>query len=141
MINKKKTRGLAAQSILEYAVMVAIAIAALVAMQIYVKRGIEGGLKESADSLGEQYQPGFMDTRMTTQVTSTQTVDSNMVQLADNAGTLLFTGMPIAVDASGNPTVFQPTVAMTAINSVITMDDVVSRQGTEAIGNFEDDLF
>jgi predicted hydrocarbon binding protein len=46
-----------AQSILEYAVLTACFIAALVGMQIYLKRGIEGRLKATADDLGRQYAP------------------------------------------------------------------------------------
>jgi uncharacterized protein (UPF0333 family) len=49
------------QSALEYAVLLAVIVAALVAMQVYVKRAGEGRLKESADDLGSQYEPGKTD--------------------------------------------------------------------------------
>lgn len=57
------------QSILEYAVMLACVIAALVGMQIYVKRGISGGLRNSADMIGKQYDPAFISSSITTTVT------------------------------------------------------------------------
>lgn len=44
-----------AQSTLEYAVIIAVVIAALLAIQIYMKRGVEGKLRESTDSIGEQF--------------------------------------------------------------------------------------
>lgn len=44
-----------AQSMIEYSMMVACLVAALVAMQIYVKRGIQGRIKNAADEIGEQY--------------------------------------------------------------------------------------
>lgn len=47
------------QSMLEYAVILSCVIAALVGMQIYVKRGISGGLRNSADMIGKQYEPGI----------------------------------------------------------------------------------
>jgi len=40
-----------AQSILEYAILIAIVIAAVVVMQVYMKRGISGRLKESSDKI------------------------------------------------------------------------------------------
>jgi len=49
-----------AQSTLEYVVMIAVIAAALFAMQIYIKRGMQGKMRESADSIGQGflYSPG-----------------------------------------------------------------------------------
>jgi Flp pilus assembly pilin Flp len=52
LLNKK------AQSTLEYAVVLAVVAGALLAMQIYVKRGIQGRLRSSTDTVGEQYSAG-----------------------------------------------------------------------------------
>lgn len=41
-----------AQNITEYAVLLAIIASAIVAMQVYVKRGVQGRIKELADQLG-----------------------------------------------------------------------------------------
>ncbi|MCP4652937.1 MAG: hypothetical protein GY858_06085 [Candidatus Omnitrophica bacterium] len=46
------------QSILEYAVLLAVIIAALAVMQTYIKRAYQGRLKREADNLGQQYSPG-----------------------------------------------------------------------------------
>lgn len=46
-----------AQSTLEYAVVITAIVAALVTMQIYIKRGLQGRMRQSADSIGEQYAP------------------------------------------------------------------------------------
>ena len=51
------TRRERGQSMLEYAICLAVVVAALLAMQIYVKRGISGKLRAAADSTGEQYEP------------------------------------------------------------------------------------
>lgn len=44
------------QSTLEYAIVIAVVIGALLAMQIYMKRGLEGKLSESTDQVGEQFE-------------------------------------------------------------------------------------
>ena len=45
------------QSTIEYAAVVAVTVAALLAMQVYIKRGMAGRLRASVDSLGEQNDP------------------------------------------------------------------------------------
>ena len=42
------------QSILEYAILIAVVVVALLIMQVFVKRGYEGGLKDSADKMGPE---------------------------------------------------------------------------------------
>lgn len=61
------------QSTLEYAVLIVVIIAALVAMQVYLKRGIQGRMRESADQIGEQFSPGYtVSNRVTTTVAQTR---------------------------------------------------------------------
>ena len=45
------------QSTLEYALIIAVVIAALLLMQYYVKRGFAGRMKQHSDEIGEQYDP------------------------------------------------------------------------------------
>ena len=58
----KKNKG---QTTLEYTVLFIIVVGVLIAMQQYMKRGIQGRWKESIDGMGEQYDPTAMtsDTR------------------------------------------------------------------------------
>ncbi len=46
------------QSIFEYAMILAIVVAGLMSMQIYMKRAVEGRLRASMDDVGELYSPG-----------------------------------------------------------------------------------
>ncbi len=46
------------QSTLEYAVLIIIVIGALLSVQVYIKRGIQGRLKSAADDIGSQYSDG-----------------------------------------------------------------------------------
>ncbi|MFH1077573.1 MAG: hypothetical protein V1753_12235 [Pseudomonadota bacterium] len=50
-----KTKG---QSTLEYVILIGFVVAALIAMGVYMKRGIQGKLRESSDQVGEQYSAG-----------------------------------------------------------------------------------
>lgn len=45
------------QNLLEYAILIGVIVAALLATQTYVKRGFSGKLRESADSMGKQFNP------------------------------------------------------------------------------------
>jgi hypothetical protein len=54
-LNKRKKKG---QSTLEYAVLIIIIIGALLSIQTYIKRGIQGRLKGAADDIGDQFSPG-----------------------------------------------------------------------------------
>lgn len=60
MLNKR------GQSTLEYAVLIVVIIAALIAMQVYLKRGIQGRMRESSDQIGEQFSPGITTSNITT---------------------------------------------------------------------------
>ena len=51
----KKIKG---QSTIEYAILIIIIIGALLTIQVYVKRSVQGRGKSSADDIGEQFKPG-----------------------------------------------------------------------------------
>lgn len=46
------------QSTLEYAVLIIIVIAALLSIQVYIKRGLQGKMKQTTDDIGDQYSVG-----------------------------------------------------------------------------------
>lgn len=43
------------QSTLEYALIITVVVGALVAINVYMKHGVQGKLKESADDIGQQF--------------------------------------------------------------------------------------
>ena len=51
-----KNRG---QSTLEYAILVVVVIVALIGIQAYLKRGISGRMRDSADQIGDQFSPEY----------------------------------------------------------------------------------
>jgi Flp pilus assembly pilin Flp len=68
------------QSTLEYAVLVVIIIGALLTIQVYIKRGVQGRLKQATDDIGDQYSDG--NTNSLKVVTRSSTTEE-----AFNAGT------------------------------------------------------
>jgi uncharacterized protein (UPF0333 family) len=63
------------QSTLEYAILILIVIVALLAMQTYLKRGVQGRMRESSDNIGEAYSPGYTTSSftLTTDASTTET--------------------------------------------------------------------
>ena len=66
----KFLRKMKGQSTLEYAVLIIIVIGALLSIQVYIKRGVQGRLKSATDDIGDQYSPGNTNLRKTVRVYS-----------------------------------------------------------------------
>lgn len=87
MAIKHKTYKQKAQSTLEYGAVVACIVAALIGMQIYIKRSIQGRLRDAADEIGEQY--------------SARTTRSSLTQTISNPTPVTITGTPEFIDVDG----------------------------------------
>lgn len=61
------------QSTLEYAVIIAVIVGALIAMQMYIKRGVQGRLRQASDDIGEQFSINASTVNITTTVTINST--------------------------------------------------------------------
>ena len=98
------------QSILEYAILMVIVIAALLSLQTYIKRGIQGRLKQATDDIGEQYgtnttfnkttrsysqttEKGDAGTTVTNTIASSTNVEKHVV--AGNASAEWYPGDPL----------------------------------------------
>ena len=66
----RKRRG---QTTLEYAILIGVIVAGLIAMQVYVKRGYMGKMRENADDMGKQFAPGVTTYTYTTNTSSLST--------------------------------------------------------------------
>jgi hypothetical protein len=83
-----------AQSTLEYAIIIAVVVAGMVAMQVYLRRGISGKMRTSADSIGDQFDPatstGSFSTNSTSSsnevVETTGVTGTNMTQTQTRTG-------------------------------------------------------
>ena len=74
MFIKLNKRG---QSTLEYGILIAVVVGALLAMSVYMKRGLQGRIRSSTDDIGEQYSPGYTTGTFTTTVNSNTTETFN----------------------------------------------------------------
>lgn len=111
------------QTLSEYAVLMAVVVAALLAMQIYMKRGFSGRLRAAADSVGEQYAPRRTTSGFTL-VMSSQT----------RAKTELLRNQLINPAANERGNVMATTLT-------ITQPDTTTRSGTETVQAFGPDVW
>jgi hypothetical protein len=102
-----------AQSTLEYTVVIVAVVAALLAMQIYLKRSMQGRLRQVADEAGQQYSPKATTSDITIQQESTVVTITNTTK------------------DSG----YYKTISTSNINQTDT------RQGTETVGSLESSLY
>ncbi|MFA5092494.1 MAG: hypothetical protein WC543_00920 [Candidatus Omnitrophota bacterium] len=68
-----------AQSTLEYVILIGFVVAALIAMGVYMKRGVQGKIRDSSDQIGEQYEAGKTTSKytITTDLDQTETVSGS----------------------------------------------------------------
>lgn len=103
MITSKK-----AQSILEFTILLVIVMAVFLAMQSYVKRGIQGRWKASLDDFGDQYDPRLMNSNVvykmvSNSATAIQTIketDGYWTKRIDNSQSISTTNGTTAVGSS-----------------------------------------
>lgn len=115
------------QSTIEFTVLVAVTVAALLAMQIYMKRGIQGRLRSAADSIGEPYDP--RNTNSTTTLTSNSL--SNTVTTLERDRQITVPG------AAGNTTVKADVI----VSTTSIQQEQTERRGNETVGALGEDLW
>ncbi len=71
------------QSVVEFTVLLVIVIGVFIAMQFYVKRGLQGRWKASLDDFGEQYDPRLTNSNVVTRVLSNS---NTQVQVIPDVG-------------------------------------------------------
>lgn len=67
---RARTRG---QTTLEVVILIGFVVAALIAIGVYMKRGIQGKLRDSTDQIGEQYSAGNTTSTYVTKTNLRQT--------------------------------------------------------------------
>jgi len=144
-LHEKKNK---AQSILEYATVIACAVAALLTMQVYIKRALQGKYKQNADSLGAQYAP-----RRTTGISLTTYNSDSVTQ------SVVFTELDLGYDVDGDGELEDDVTVTRSISGYGAYSDangdgivqpeeisggtLSTRSGSEKVGKIEadEDLF
>ena len=80
------------QSTLEYAVIIAVVAAALLLMQIYFKRAVQGKMRESTDDIGKQYDIVTTSGSVTKNTTGITIQRVGLAGTGETAGTTLGAG-------------------------------------------------
>lgn len=86
------TKNKCGQSILEYALLIAIVISGLLIMQSFVKRGLQGGLKESADKMGEQFSASGTTTHQQRTMANDRKITEEVATTTGGTGISNFVG-------------------------------------------------
>ncbi len=137
---KKKQKNLRrkAQSFMEYSLLIACFVAAILGLQIYLKRTMQGKFREAADGIGGQYAPQQATSEINT-VVNPVIIDSQPtpVWLKFPNGTVNASG----TDISGEYIVDNYGLPVFGIETKTTYSETVTKTGTEEMDRFEDDLF
>lgn len=126
-----------AQSITEYAVLMGVVVLAILFVQIYLKRSIQGKFKGTADDIGEQFTTGqtYSLQHIQQSVRRETTGVGTVAQLADtwSQSTITaagITGAPTALGFAGA----QPILPTIAGNEITKSDYVTATVGAGVLG-------
>lgn len=71
----RKSKLFRGQSTIEYTLLIVGVIGALLAMQAYFKRGVQGRLRENVENIGKQYDPDTADSNYQMSASSNSTTE------------------------------------------------------------------
>ena len=81
-----------AQSTLEYALLIGVVVGALLAMQTYLKRSIQGRIQVVSDQMGDQYDPAGTYRQDNMVVNTDLTVETTVSGIAPSTTTVVTGG-------------------------------------------------
>lgn len=138
------------QAVIEYAVLLTIVVAALVAMQIYIKRGMAGLLRGAADGMGGQFDPKNTTGTLTSTSTDNTTTTAQTLNEPDLTNLLKDTcraeGKPpqecdaICIDLNENGTCSDPRVFGEIVETILNAATTTTN-GTVTVGPLGTDLW
>ena len=88
------------QSTLEYAILIIIIIGALLTIQVYIKRGMQGRLRSSSDDIGDQFSLGNTNAVKRTAVHSKTTEEFGITKQGESKSTIVDPETTNTVDKS-----------------------------------------
>lgn len=103
-----------AQTFIEYSLIIVCVIGALITMQHYIKRALQGGWRNAADQIGDQYDPKHASGGITTKM------NKKIITEVESDQPVWINGRP------GFATITTETI----------MEDKTERSGTESMGPY-----
>lgn len=138
MFHKKKILKKKAQSFLEYSIIIACVAAAYLGLEIYVKRSLQGRLREASDQIGGQYAPKQTEAHSSTKIEPVAVdTDPSLLWLTYPPGTLDKDN----IDISGQFVKDEFGLPVFGIETTTTLSETVDRSGKEEMDAFEANLF
>lgn len=86
-----------AQSTLEYALIISVVVGALLAINVYMRKGIQGRLKQSSDQIGSQFDPDTFTEAWKTESSGTTTTGEIRDVITGSLTTTVSTGETVNV--------------------------------------------
>lgn len=138
MCNNKKILKKKAQSFLEYSVVIACVAAAYLGLQIYLKRSLQGRLREASDQIGGQYAPKQAEAHSRTEIAPLiVNTDPKLIWLKYPPGAVDGNGDSIA----GEYVKDEFDLPVFGIETTTELTENVDRSGNEEMDAFEAGLF
>lgn len=127
-----------AQSFLEYAIVISCMVAAILGLQIFLKRTMQGRFREAADQIGGQYAPQQSELTINTVV--------DPISISTNPAPVWLKYPPGTIDKYGNNIggdyiVDSYDLPVFGIDTSTTYSETVQKEGKEEMDRFETDLF
>ncbi len=121
---------------MEYAALVICLVAALLAMQVYLKRGMQGRLRQLGDELGQQYAP--RNTSGISTVSYNSTSNTTARTLSEHQLNLEHPGANIDLNGDGD----YDDEDVFATETLSVLDNSTTKQkGDETVGTMESSLY
>lgn len=121
---KKYSLNNRASSFAEQAILIIVVATALLAMHVYIRRGIQGKMRDTADNIADQYAP---NKTVSTIVSGLKSTVVTKIELVD----------AIIIDDDGQ----EKQVKVTIINTDIDKPEVNLETSDEKTPDLEDNLF
>lgn len=93
------------QSTIEYTLMIVAIIGALLAMQVYFKRGVQGRLRDNVENIGKQYDPASANITSNLSVSSSSTANTVSIEEGGKLKTTTTTNSTTNSTVSSNESV------------------------------------
>lgn len=131
-VGKQINLGIKAQSFVEYSVLIMCMIAAIVGIEILMKRSLQGKYRDAADQIGGQYAPK--------QARADMTLETNPINI-ESTPKSVWLKYPEGSSKAGDYIYDEFGLPVLGIETTTTFSETNMKSGKEEMDKFEGDLF